>query len=51
MTVTRTSNNNRYNVDRPRIVAAIEGCNAALTCLEDLEAAEESNSTNSTALI
>jgi len=45
LTTTRTSNNNRYNVDRPRIVAAIEGCNSALTCLEDLEAASEASST------
>jgi hypothetical protein len=42
MTITRTSNNDRYNIDRPRIVAAIEGCNSALTCLEDLDAGSDS---------
>jgi hypothetical protein len=45
LTTTRTANNGRYNVDRPRIVAAIEGCNSALTCLEDLDASASGNST------
>jgi len=50
---TREANNNRYNIDRPRIVAAIEGCNAALTCLEDLAASADggNSSTNGSAFI
>lgn len=36
----RKMENDAYNDERPRIVAAVEGCNAALACLEKLVSSE-----------
>jgi len=38
LTTARNANHAAYNDQRPRIVAAIDGCNEALACLDRVDA-------------